>query len=237
MFAMRASVWSRERPAAPPRETLSRGQIVQAALEMLDADGLAGLSMRKLGAKLNAGATSLYWHVQTKDDLLELVADEVYSEIDVPGAELAGWRSAVTLFGHSFRAAILRHPWFTEIATTTPSLGPNAISLSGRLYAVLRTAGFTGLDVDMAMGVVITYVLGVTSAETSWRAAIARSGQSMREWIDDATAKAVEVSRDNAEIQESLRARRGADPELLQERMFTFGLECVLDGFAARVGS
>ena len=77
----------------------------------------------------------------------------------------------------------------------------------------------------------------VTSAETSWRAAIARSGQSMREWIDDATAKAAEVTRDNAEIQESLRARRGADPELLQERMFTFGLECVLDGFAARVGS
>src|SRR6185437_12593794 len=83
MFAMTRSVWSRERPAAAPRETLSRGQIVQAALE-----------------KLNAGATSLYWHVQTKDDLLELVADEVYSEIDVPEAELAGWRSAVTLFGH-----------------------------------------------------------------------------------------------------------------------------------------
>jgi hypothetical protein len=102
---------------------------------------------------------------------------------------------------------------------------------------VLRTAGFTGLDVDMAMGVVITYVLGVTSAETSWRAAIARSGQSMREWIDDATAAAVEVAGDNAEIQESLRARRGTDPELLQERMFTFGLECMLDGFAARVGS
>ena len=96
---------------------------MQAALEMLDADGLAGLSMRKLGAKLNAGATSLYWHVQTKDDLLELVADEVYSEIDVPGAELAGWRSAVTLFGHSFRAGILRHPWFTEIATTTRTWG------------------------------------------------------------------------------------------------------------------
>jgi len=92
-------------------------------------------------------------------------------------------------------------------------------------------------SIYMAIGVVITYVLGVTSAETSWRAAIARSGQSMREWIDDATAKAVEVSRDNAEIQESLRARRGADPELLQERMFAFGLECVLDGFAARVGS
>ena len=234
MVAMTGSVWSRERPAPAPRDTLNRELIVRAALEMLDADGLAGLSMRKLGAKLNAGATSLYWHVQTKDDLIELVLDEVYSEIDVPGAELAGWRSGVTLFAHSFRAAMLRHPWYPEVATTTPSMGPNAVALSGRVLTLLRAAGFTGVDVDLASGSIIAYVLGVTSSELSWRAMLARSGKSVREWVDEATALAMQAARDNPQVRESVQARSGADPAELQERMFAFGLESLLDGLAAR---
>jgi AcrR family transcriptional regulator len=193
--------------------------------------------MRKLGAKLNAGATSLYWHVQTKDDLLELVLDEVYSEIDVPGPELAGWRSGVTLFAHSFRAVILRHPWFHEVATTKPSVGPNAIALSGRLLSLLRAAGFTGVDVDMAAGGIISYVLGVTSSEIAWRAMVARSGKSAREWIDQATTLAMDVAKDNPQVRESLQARSAVDPAELQERMFTFGLESMLDGLAARAAS
>ena len=78
------SIWTRQRTAAPARETLSRDQIVKATMELLDTEGLSGLSMRKLAARLDSGATSLYWHVQTKDDLLDLVIDEVYGEIDVP---------------------------------------------------------------------------------------------------------------------------------------------------------
>ena len=108
---MKESIWTRQRAAAvPARETLSRQQIVRAAIATLDEEGLAGLSMRKLAAKLGAGATSLYWHVQTKDDLIDLVIDEIYGEVDVPDPDLAGWRNGALLFGHSLRAAILRHP-------------------------------------------------------------------------------------------------------------------------------
>lgn len=231
---MTGSVWSRQRPSSPARETLSREQIVRAALELLDADGLGGLSMRKLGARLNAGATSLYWHVQTKDDLLELAIDEVYREVDVPEPELAGWRSGVTLFAHSFRAAILRHPWFPEVATTTPSIGPNAVALSSRALGLFRAAGFTGLDVDRAMGSVVAYVLGVGSAEVTLRTSVAASGRSMREWADEVLAQALAVTPDHPEVQESLRARAAVDPVELQSQMFVFGLESMLDGFAAR---
>ena len=63
---MKDWIWTRERKASPARETLSREQIVAAAMTILDTDGVAGLSMRKLAAKLDAGATSLYWHVPTK---------------------------------------------------------------------------------------------------------------------------------------------------------------------------
>src|SRR5690348_10986222 len=66
------SVWTREkRPSKSP--TLSRAQIVRAAMEILDTEGMDALSMRRLGSRLGAGATSIYWHVAHKDELLELV--------------------------------------------------------------------------------------------------------------------------------------------------------------------
>src|SRR5262245_38803736 len=114
---MRSSVWTRDQ-RRPSKETLSREHVVRAAVELLDAEGLAGLSMRKLGERLSAGATSIYWHVETKDDLLEFAMDEIYGEVDVPAPELAGWRSGATLLAHSLRAMILRHPWFSAIANS-----------------------------------------------------------------------------------------------------------------------
>ena len=78
-----SSVWTR--PPRPAKTSgLGRDQIVAAVVELLDAEGLDALSMRKLGAKLNAGATSLYWYVANKDELLELALDEVWGLVDTP---------------------------------------------------------------------------------------------------------------------------------------------------------
>jgi AcrR family transcriptional regulator len=153
------SIWTRER-RAPARETLSQTQIVRAAIELLDSEGLAGLSMRKLAARLDSGATSLYWHVQTKDDLIELAIDEIYGEVDMPEPELAGWRAGATLFAHSLRAAIMRHAWLPEVVYTRPSLGPKAMSLGSRGRILFGAAGFAEPEVDYAMGSVMSYVIG-----------------------------------------------------------------------------
>src|SRR5690349_4305070 len=67
-----------------PRDTLSRDQIVGAAIELLDARGLDDFSMRMLGKRLGSAATAMYWHVGSKDDLLALAADRVWSEIALP---------------------------------------------------------------------------------------------------------------------------------------------------------
>ena len=163
------SIWTRSRPAAPARETLSRTEIVKAAIELLDTEGLAGLSMRKLAARLDSGATSLYWHVQTKDDLIDLVIDEIYGEVDVPEPELAGWRGGATLFAHSLRAAILRHAWLPEVIYTRPSIGPNAMTLGSRGLVLFGAAGFADRDIDYAMGSVMSFVIGSASAEVAVR--------------------------------------------------------------------
>jgi AcrR family transcriptional regulator len=232
---MKESIWTRQRAAAPARETLSRQQIVQAALATLDEEGLAGLSMRKLAARLGAGATSLYWHVQTKDDLIDLVIDEIYGEVDVPDPELAGWRNGALLFAHSLRAAVLRHPWLPEIVYTRPSLGPNAMSLGSRGVVLFGAAGFTGRDVDQAMSTLMSYVLGSVSSEAAVRTVARKTGQSIEEWTGEVLEQAQGVLGDHPEMQESVQRWAGRDPNAVYNEAFTFGLEIILDGLEARI--
>lgn len=231
------SIWTRQRTAAPARETLSRDQIVKATLELLDTEGLAGLSMRKLAARLDSGATSLYWHVQTKDDLIDLVIDEVYGEIDVPDAELAGWRPGVLLFAHSLRAAVLRHGWLPEVIYTRPSIGPKAITLGTRGLALFAAAGFSGRDTDYAMGSVMSLVLGLTSSEAVAQRTLRKAGQTAEQWTGEILAEAKQVTTEHPEMHESLRRRSAIDFAQLQNEQFSYGLDSLLDGLENRLSA
>jgi AcrR family transcriptional regulator len=232
---MKESIWTRTRAAAPARETLSREQIVQAAMETLDSEGVAGLSMRKLAAKLGAGATSLYWHVPTKDDLVDLLIDAIWGEIDVPSPDLAGWRNGAMLFGHSLRAAILRHPWLPEVMYTRPSMGPNALTLGSRGLVLFGAAGFPDREVDYAMGSVMSYVLGTASAEVATREMVRKSGQSPEEWAGEMLTQAEAAAADYPEMRASVRRRAQQDVNAALTEHFVFGLDALLDGLEARL--
>src|SRR6478752_2307997 len=103
----RVSVWldrrtpSRTRKADQPAG-LDRDRITAASVRLLDADGLAKFSMRRLAADLDVTAMSLYWYVDTKDDLLELALDTVYAEI-APPREDADWRDRLRELARSYR--------------------------------------------------------------------------------------------------------------------------------------
>ncbi|TDC15682.1 TetR family transcriptional regulator [Kribbella albertanoniae] len=233
MFPVKESIWTRQPKAAPARETLTREQIVRAALESLDTEGVAGLSMRKLAAKLGSGATSVYWHVPTKDDLIDLLIDEVWGEIDIPEPELAGWRSGLLLFAHSMRATIMRHPWLPEVMYTRPSMGPNAMTMGTRGLALIAAAGITGRTADFALGTVMSFVLGSTGGEVATREMARRGGQS----LDQLAAEVRERTESIADpiMQESARRRTTGDVDAMFYDSFTYGLDLVLEGLAARV--
>ena len=73
----RLAWWPEVRDRSGGRQPLSRDQIVAAAIRLIDAEGLEGFSMRRLGQALGSGATSVYWHVKDKDQLIDLVLDEI----------------------------------------------------------------------------------------------------------------------------------------------------------------
>jgi AcrR family transcriptional regulator len=201
---------------------------------MLDAAGVDALSMRKLGARLNAGATSLYRHVATKDELMELAVDEVVAEITVPAGGSSGWRDAAAETARSFRATALRHPWVSSVLGQAglAYLGPNLMSLSERLAALFVTAGFP--DPSGAIDVVLSYVIGMSTTEAAWLTTVARSGQTEAEFIAALMPAAQEAAAGYDHLAESYVAPP-PDPAELRDTKFANGLAIVLDGLALRL--
>lgn len=225
-----SSVWTRE-TRRPKASGLTRDQIVTAALEILDAEGLAALSMRKLGSRLDAGATSLYWYVTNKDELLELVLDEVWGMLDSAEPGQAPWREVITTFAYSFRETLRAHPWAASLVGQLPSIGPNALRLTDRLRRAFIEAGFTGTDIYLASGSVISFVLGQVIPELAWTNAFGDAEPDREAMIDDIVA----VAADYPEMIEEFRTTTQITPAAARAMAFDFGLCCVLDGLHARL--
>lgn len=235
--------WHQRRGTPPPRrgQGLSRAEIVRAAVAIADAEGPGAISMRRIARDLRAGVMSLYWHIGSKEELLDLMLDSLEAEFLVLEAT-GDWRSDLRTIAFSQRAVLLRHQWAMEFIAGRPPSGPNnARNLERMLGIVARL----GLDARMTIDVLMTlntYVLG----------AVLRESQEMRADRDREQAEAGMTREELEAEQENFRAMFTASgrypniqrivdehidpdaPETRDER-FEFGLDCLLDGFATRL--
>lgn len=235
---MTYDVWLRPQRRSRGEPALSREQIVAAALSLLDEEGVEALSMRRLGAKLNAGATSLYWHVANKEQLLALVVDEVFGEVEVPDPDdSAGWRAAALLSGHSIRAVMLRHIWLGPLMSESGHAygGPAMMRLSEALLALFENAGATPEVAEGATQTLCGYVMGVATAESARLRMLAGAGQGEGEWMAQAYVDVEKIAEPYPRLVELFERHRGEDPRLTRDRSFQYGLDLVLDGVAARL--
>lgn len=121
-------IWRRPTEGGRRQPKLSRDDMVAAAVRLADTEGLDALSMRRLAQELGTGTMSLYYYVQTKDELLSLVVNEVMSEIAIPADQKMPehWREAVELIATRTRNALDNHRWILDIKSD-PSMGPSAV--------------------------------------------------------------------------------------------------------------
>ncbi|MEV0299300.1 TetR/AcrR family transcriptional regulator [Nocardia sp. NPDC050710] len=226
------SVWTRPQRRRRDQPALSREQIVAAAIELLADEGAENLSMRKLGARLNAGATSLYTHVANKEELIELVADEVFGELRAPDPDdPRGWRAAILDFAGQLRALILRHPWLASVfgEVGTLYLGPNMMRGTEAFFAVLEEAGFSMDETDHAMNLIFSYVVGIATSEAASITLIRRSGLTEQEWYARIWPTAEAAARPHPR----LHRRYTADPATMlrtRDESFTHEVGLILDG-------
>jgi AcrR family transcriptional regulator len=139
--------------------------VLSTALELADREGLEGLSMRRLGAKLGVEAMSLYHHVAGKDELLGGLIDIVFGEIELPCN--GDWKAAMRTRAISAREALTQHRWAVGLMESSPAPGPANL---GHHDAVLRCLRENGFSIEMAAhaySVLDSYIYGFALTQIS----------------------------------------------------------------------
>ncbi|MCY1059351.1 TetR/AcrR family transcriptional regulator C-terminal domain-containing protein [Nannocystis sp. SCPEA4] len=221
------------RPSAPG-EDLHRDPIVQAAIELADAEGLAALSMRGVAGKLGVATMSLYRHVESKDDLISHMTDAVFGEARLPDTPPAGWRARLTVAARLQWSIYRRHPWLAQLVSITRPQPLRNLLVHGE-WALAAIDGL-GLDAATMLHVHVTlfsYVRGL-AINIEWEnEAEAASGLTEEEWMDAHSPALGELAASGAfptfaKVLADLSDNYDLDLDLL----FEFGLEPLLDGLA-----
>lgn len=147
------------RPLTP---LLNKERIRDAALELIDADGLATLSMRRLAQALGVQAASLYTHVATKDDVLDAVANRLIEQVDTTGFS-AGWREGLLTWGRSYRAALAAHPNAAPLIASGTQRRDEFLGMANAVHGGLVGAGWPPRRATEISGAVKYLVIGAAT--------------------------------------------------------------------------
>jgi AcrR family transcriptional regulator len=140
-----------EAPVRGPKRELSHEAIVEAAIELADAGGLAGVTMAKVAEALGFTTMSLYRYVASKDELIALMQDTVANEPEVPAVDADDWRRGLRDFAAMQRALYADHPWVLDVPLSlTNVLMPNNVKFADAAYRAMRTLP-AGTDVKQAV--------------------------------------------------------------------------------------
>lgn len=156
---------------ARAKVALDPGQIVQAALQLLDEVGLDGLTMRRLAERLNIKAASLYWHVRDKEELIVLLGNEICASLNAPEPTLP-WREQLERFADNYRRVLLSHRDAARVMLLSgPPSGVNRLDLVEILLGILLRAGFSPQDAAYAGFLLNDYVITFVIEEARYSAA------------------------------------------------------------------
>lgn len=223
------------------RSGLTIRAIVDAAVRIADAEGLAAAAMRRLAEQLGVGTMSIYTHVPGKAELTELMVDsalgELYADVDEPRRQ-GDWRAGASLVAERNYQLHQRHPWLLQATAGQVPLGPHAILKYEAELRPLEGIGLDDVEMDSVLTLVLTHVEGVARLRAEAAGAQQRSGQSEQEWWLD-TAPVLDRLLDEREFPLASRVGRAAgehhqaatDPA----HAFSFGLARILDGVAQLV--
>jgi AcrR family transcriptional regulator len=213
---------------------------VDVAVAVADAEGAGAVSMRRIAKDMQVGVMSLYWYIESREELHQLMLETVQAEIEAP--EPSGdWRADLTAYARNTRAAVHRHPWAIDFLGAGPPSGPNDARNADRLIGTLEGLG---LDVKATMWALLTlgtYVMGAVLREIQeirWHqaAAEAEAGMSESEITQayDSFKRQIHGDGQYPHLAKVLDADIDPDAPESRDDRFEFGLSCLLDGFAAQ---
>ena len=147
------------------RGSLTRTEVVDAALAMADEEGLEALSMPALARRLNCGVMSIYGHVESKEDLLEAVAECAFAKLALPQPLPEDPAGILKAWGGAVRELLVEHPFLPVILLTRPVVGPGIFRGVEYLLTALDRAGHPAKEGVHAVYAVLTYTVGFLAWE------------------------------------------------------------------------
>jgi AcrR family transcriptional regulator len=116
--------------------------------------------MRALGKRLDSAPTAVYWHVGSKDALVVMAADRIWSNLPLPDPQELGWHAVAEQMADDLYKALARHPWLVQAFGSYFLYGPGKARYDDHTLAVYEAGGFKGGRADQAAATMLTYVLG-----------------------------------------------------------------------------
>lgn len=214
-----------EPSSSPPagRLGLSRERIAQAALDLVDREGLDAVSMRRLARELGAGTMTIYGYFDGKDDLLDAVVDAAAERHRVSPPR-GPWRERLAAVIRAMRHGLAEHPSLIQLRLRRPLLSPGAMRGTEIGLEALHEAGFDPHEAARAFRVLFLYAFGFTAF-------------SVGEVSDELRAEVRSALGDlpSAEYPAVVASLDHMPETLGGEEQFELGLEVILDGLEARL--
>ena len=151
-------------------EPLTRQRVLEAALRLLDQEGLEGFSMRKLGALLGVEAMSLYNHVESKRALFDGVIELLIVQAPYPEQPDATPREELWAFAHAFRDVLRAHPRVLPLIATSPLRTSASLAMLDHLLETLHQVQITGVQSIYALQCLVGFIVGHTLLGTGTQA-------------------------------------------------------------------
>ncbi|TCO65905.1 TetR/AcrR family transcriptional regulator [Actinocrispum wychmicini] len=233
-----ALLWGLREPSRRgPKPALTLEDIVRAAVDVADAEGLDAVSMARVAAQLGNSTMALYRHVKSKRELLVLMSD---AALEYPPEFPDGndWRAGMTLWAHGVFAAVRAHPWFLRIPISGPPFGPRNLLWFDRALGTLSDIDIPAEEkLSLVMGLV-TYVQGGYRLQIELAEGRAEDPAAFTRDYAAGLRRVVDIQRMPAlgrlvlEGVFDIEEPRGEDIDFDD---FDFGLSVYLDGVAARI--
>lgn len=219
-----AAAWGRaEVSKKGPRPSLQLSDVVGAAVEIADREGLGALSMSKVASRLGFTTMSVYRYVASKDELLTHMQDAALGRPDEDLSADLSWREGLEAWTMSSLEQQLRHPWYVDIPLRAAPLMPNSVAWLDAAMQYLNRTPLVPLERMSAVMLINGYVRNEVSLRLNLERGVPQS------WGEGSAGEAEE-----AIYAEGLEYLTDADnhpalAQLLAEGMFSAGVESVVD--------
>jgi AcrR family transcriptional regulator len=214
------------------RADLNIEKIIGSAVDVADGNGLDALSMRRVAERLGVGTMTLYTYIPGKEELIDLMLDTVYGEMERP-VSTEGWRTRLELIARENWLLARRHPWILEISGIRPPLGPNAIAKYDYELSAVGDIGLTDIEMDSVVDLVNGHVERVARRWLDASREEEASGMTDEQWWEingPLVRNIVDEKRFPTATRVGVATGEAYGAAYAPEHAFEFGLQRLLDG-------